>query len=172
MSYANAAAPRGFDSRDKAHLAALSKLKCDSQSNTTGFTFKGLLEDTSQTVLDVNLHVHPNDSVDEVSVSITDGRPTPDSVLQGMIGDYHLKIATAGGETLWTQAFALYFDYTGPVVLGEDYSGIRYDEMAVEFRIPYRRGMSALSLYHGAKLIFSRPLSTHYLFLPLILRGQ
>jgi formylglycine-generating enzyme required for sulfatase activity len=172
MSYANAAVPRGFDSHDKAHLDALPKLTCGSLANANGFAPRWLLEDPSQTILDVNLHVHENDSVDEESISISEGRPTPDSVLQGMSGDYSLEITSAGGATLWTQAFALYFDYTGPVVLDTDYSGISYDTVAVEFRIPYGCGMSGLNLYHGGSLVFARSLPYKCLFLPLILRGS
>ena len=173
MSYADAAGPRGFDSHDKAHLNALTSLNCGSPSNATGFALGGLLEEGSQTVLDVNLRVRQNDSVHEESILITEGMPTPDSVLQGMTGDYSLEITKASGETLWTQAFALYFDYTGPVVLGADYSGISYDEVAVEFRIPYQCEMRVLDLYHGGTLVFSKTLPARCLvYLPLVLRGN
>lgn len=131
------------------------------------------MAEASQTVLDVNLRVHPDDSVDEVSISLTKGRPTPQSVLKGMAGDYSQEITSTGGVAPWTQTFALYFDYTGPVVLGEDYSGINYDQVAVEFRIAYRCGMSGLNLYHGGSLILARSLpSMKCLFLPLTLRDS
>ena len=60
---------------------------------------------------------------------------------QGLSGDYSLKIVDDAGDELWTQSFPLYFDYAGPTVLGTDYSGISYDAVGVEFRIPYQCGI-------------------------------
>jgi hypothetical protein len=69
-------------------------------------------------------------------------------------GDCTLAVVDAEGATLWSQAFGLYYNYSGPVLLGVDYGGISYDAVDVSFRIPYAQGMSALELYHGEHLIF------------------
>ncbi len=173
MSYANAAEPRGFDVHDKAHLDALPELACGSLSNAPSVAFGWPLQDASQTVLDVNLLVHQDDAVDKTSISITQGRRTPNSVLQGMSGGYVLEIVDANGGMLWSQAFELYFDYTGPVVLGVDYSGVSYDLADLSLRIPYTCEMSVLELYHGSELIFSAGLPAGCRFyLPSVLKGR
>ena len=155
MSYANAPEPRGFDSRDQAQLSALPALSCEATATAAGLATEGLTEDAFQTVLDVHLRVYNNDSVEKESISVIPGRPTSSSVQQGMSGDYLLSILNDAGDELWAQPFPLYFDYTGPTVLGADYSGINYAVAAAEFRIPYQCGMKTLKLYHGGALIFS-----------------
>ena len=170
MSYANAPGPRGFDEHDKAYLKTRKSLACEKLSVISQDTQANLFQETSQFVLDISLVLHPNDSVDEENISITAGRPTPDSVLEGMNGDYTLEILDSSGGMLWRQDFSLYFDYFGPVVLDVDYSDIAYDNVGFSIRIPQTNAMHTLELYHKGKLIFSKTLpQTSPIYLPLIL---
>jgi hypothetical protein len=171
MSYADAPGPRGFDDHDLAHLGTLPELNCGSLAYAPGLAPSGPTQDASQTLIDANLAVHPDDAVDEERVSMTRGRPTADSVLQALDGDYTLAVVDAGGATVWSQAFGLYYDYSGPVLLGVDYGGISYDAADVSFRIPHTQGMSVLELYHGEDLIYSRTLLFE-VYLPLVLRSR
>jgi len=120
-------------------------------------------------IIDVNLQLYQNDSVLEESISITQGRSTPDSVLESQAGEYVLEVVDVNGEALWSQSFGVYFTYDGPVFLDVDYSGISYDSVEVSYRIPYGEGMDTLHLYHGEDLIFSRRLLFE-VYLPIILR--
>jgi hypothetical protein len=170
MSYADAPGPRGFDDHDLAHLGSLPELNCSSLADAPGVAPGGPSQDASEYLVDANLAVHPDDAVDEERVSITRGRPTADSVLQAMDGDYTLAVVDAEGAALWSQAFGLYYDYSGPVLLGVDYGGIHYAAADVSFRIPYTQGMSVLELYHGGTLIYSRTLPALFeVYLPLVL---
>jgi hypothetical protein len=173
MSYADAPGPRGFDDHDLAHLGTLPELNCGSLADAPGSAPGGPTQDASQILIDANLAVHADDAVDEESVRITRGRPTSDSVLQALDGDYTLAVVDAVGATLWSQAFGLYYDYSGPALLGVDYGGISYAAADVSFRIPYTQGMSALELYHSGTLIYSRMLPTLFkVYLPLVLRSR
>jgi hypothetical protein len=173
MSYADAPGPRGFDDHGLAHLNTLPELNCGSLADAPGSAPGGPTQDASLTLIDVNLAVRPDDAVDEERVSITKGRPTAGSVLQALDGDYTLAVVDADGATVWSQAFGLYFDYGGPVLLGADYGGISYDDADVSFRIPYAQGMSVLELHHGEDLIYSRALPTLFeVYLPLVLRSR
>jgi hypothetical protein len=172
MSFASAPGPRAFDIHDLAHLNTRQELNCDvvTASQTTA---GGLPSYIRQLILDVNLLVHRNDSVHDKGIRIIWGRPTSDSVLQGLDGNYAIAVFDASGAQVWSQAFPLYFDYTGPVVLGEDYSDIIYDLVDVAFRIPHSCGMSELRLYHSGRMIFSKTLPTVCpIYLPLVLRSN
>lgn len=172
MSFANIPGPRAFDIHDLAHLTTRPELNCDvvTASQTTA---GGLPSYVRQLILDVNLLVHQNDSVQDKGVHVTWGRPTSDSVLQGLDGNYAIAVFDASGAQVWSQAFPLYFDYTGPVVVGEDYSEITYDSMDVAFRIPHACGMSELRLYHNGRIIYSKPLPTVCpIYLPLVFRNN
>ena len=174
MSFADAPGPRGFDGHDVAHLSSIPELNCDAMVDTKGLTTDGFVQDTSATILDVNLRVHPDDSAEEQSVRITPGEPTSSSVLQYQTGDYALQVVDDTGKVLWSQTFAVFFDYDGPVLLGVDYSGVSYDAVDVSYRIPYDFRMRTLNLYHGENLIFSKQLpatDVHRIYLPVILRG-
>jgi len=172
MSFANIPGPRAFDVHDLAHLNTRHELNCDvvtASQTTTG----GLPPYVRQLILDVNLLVYQNDSVQDKGVRVTWGRPTSDSVLQSLDGNYAIAVFDASGAQVWSQAFPLYFDYTGPVVLGEDYSEITYDSIDVAFRIPHACGMSELRLYHSGRMIYSKPLpAVCPIYLPLVFHNN
>ena len=167
MSFANAPGPRGFDIHDLSHLNSIPELACESMFQPVG-VLRLQEQDITSTTLGINLSVYQNDAVDEVSITITDGRPTANSVLQNLDGDYSLEIKDINGSTLWSQAFGLYFDYNGPVFLGIDYSSINYDALNVSYRVPYTSGMSVIELYHNQEMIFSKEIL--HVYLPFILR--
>lgn len=172
MSFANVPGSRAFDTHDLAHLNTRHELNCDvvTASQTTA---GGLPSYVRQLILDVNLLVHQNDSVQDKGVRVSWGRPTSDAVLQGLDGNYAIAVFDANGAQVWSQAFPAYFDYAGPVVLGEDYSDITYDSMDVAFRIPHACGMSELRLYHSGRMVFSKTLPTVCpIYLPLVLRSN
>ncbi|MFC2030025.1 formylglycine-generating enzyme family protein [Chloroflexota bacterium] len=168
MSYANAPGPRGFDEHSLSHLNSIPELNCD---YTTAVLTSGVDSSSaaSERVIDAGLFIYQDDSVIEERVFVGEGIPTKDSVLQNQAGDYTLEVTDANGAVRWSQAFEVYFDYGGPVVLGVDYSGVDYDAVFVSYRVPFEQGMTTLNLYHGENLIFSRPLPLP-VYLPLILR--
>jgi hypothetical protein len=171
MSYANAPDPRLFDIHDLSHLSGLPKLNCGTEGSDIESLSQGLSEDEEQLIVDIDLFLHPDDIVTDENISIHYGRPTSDSILSGKTGDYSFKIIDDDSNILWKQDFSVYFDYMGPVVLGEDYSGITYDTVDVSMQIPQSCSMSELQLYHNEALIFSDTLSNACTYLPISLNG-
>ena len=170
MSYANAPVPRGFDIHDLDYLSSLPELSCGPQANLLEpATFNSDTEGY-QSIVDINLLVHPDDTVTEENISIHHGRPTSNSVLAGMTGDYAFKVVDKASNIIWSHDFGVYFDYEGPMVLGVDYSGIAYDAVDVSLRIPHTCGMKILELYHNEELIFLYTLPPGCsIFLPIAL---
>jgi hypothetical protein len=171
MSFADAPGIRGFDDRELAHLGTVPELTCGFRTSELGPAPQSLPLNASQTIIDVNLTIHQDDTVDEGNILIAHGRQTSDSVLQHLAGDYTLAITDFNGQMLWSQPFGLHFVYNGPVFLDVDYSEVAYDAVSVSFRIPYEHRMSTLGLYHGEDLIFSQRLPIYQVYLPLILRS-
>lgn len=170
MSFADAPGPRGFDSRDLAHLSMLPELRCETPSIASQ-TITGQTADYTQRVIKLGLRIRPDDSVVKESIAIGYGRPTSASTLDSLAGNYTIQIVDASDNIAWSQNFDINFDYEGPMLLGVDYSGIAYDIMDVSFRVPYSRGMNAVELYHGESMIFSEALPTMYwVYLPFSLR--
>jgi Tol biopolymer transport system component len=155
MSFANAPGPRGFDVHDLNYLDSLQDLNCGTQNFLQQSTFLDNNAAGNQAILDINLLVHPDDTVTKENISIHYGRQTTASVLAGKTGDYSLHIIDRASNIIWSHDFSVYFDYEGPMVLGVDYSGITYDAVDVSLRIPHFCGMNILDLYHGEEMIFS-----------------
>ena len=119
------------------------------------FTIKKKDYSQSGQIIDLNLLVYRDNKVVEAEpIRITTGRPTSSFILENQEeGDYVLEIdSKAAGPTtgtiLWTHSFPIYFDYTGPVEEGVDYSDIEYDSQLVSFKIPYDPEMKALRLWY------------------------
>jgi hypothetical protein len=176
MSYAEAPGPRGFDGRELAHLQTRPDLICESGAGMAPHATAYAAASGAQPIVDVSLLLYRNDSVTDDSISVTFGRPTMASALADLAGDYTLRVVDATGNTSWSQAFPIYFDYWGPMLEGETYSDIVYDAEHVSFRIPFAFGMSTVELYHGGTLIYSRGLRETgegtKLYLPLVLRND
>ena len=105
-------------------------------------------------IIDVNLSISQDNTVTEAEPTrITDALRTSPSILANQKGDYILEVGTKNdrhsiGTILWNQSFPVYFDYTGPVFLGKDYSDIKWEQVYVGFRIPYEPEMKALRLWY------------------------
>jgi hypothetical protein len=107
-------------------------------------------------VIDLNLAVNSDDTVAEESpIRIVSAES---SYFGKKEGDYALRVLDAGGKEIWCYLFTLYYDYEGPVVLGEDYSKIKYTQADLSLRIPYTKEMKTLNLWHKGKLIFGKNL--------------
>ncbi len=149
MSFADAevvsAGVRDFDEHSKAHFAALADLNCHSPEKPL-----------SGGVIDMDIIIYPDDKVKEEKVILSYGRPTR-YYQKGQ--DYKLSVLNESGKVLWSQTFDIYFDYNGPVYLNKDYSEIKYQSFPFSYRIPYKKGMHKLVLYHKDKIIFSRILN-------------
>lgn len=108
-------------------------------------------------IIDLNLMINRNGTVQEAEpVRIILGRSTFPSILSQLEGDYLLRIGERPdryfiGTVLWSQSFPVYFDYSGPVIEGMDYSKIRYDQVFVSFKIPHDSRMKSLQLWYRPK---------------------
>jgi len=151
MSYANAPDPRQFDRREIAILAEIPSLNCP---GTAGDPPEENITDIAQRVIYTDLFVYQNDTVIEGEISLTAGIPSE----YARAGDYNLVLSDGGNNTLWNQTLEIRFDYTGPVELDVDYSGISYDFFYLSFKIPFDPNMRYLRLYHKEKPIFSKTL--------------
>lgn len=144
MSYADADGPRDFCAHCRAHLATVPELSCSSPEAPA-----------SEQVIDLALDISPDGAVQERRVFLRKGRPSR-QFEKG--DDYRLEVISQASKVLWTQPFNIYFDYYGPVVSTEDYSGILYESFPLACKIPYLVGMHELRLYHQRELIYSKAL--------------
>ncbi len=149
MSYANAenrfGGTRDYDEHSKGHFATLTDLNCHSPEKPL-----------STQLIDLNIFIYSDDTVEEDKIILRYGRPTK-YYQKGK--DYKLTVVDEGGKVLWSQTFNIYFDYNGPVYEGVDYSKIKYTKFPLSYRIPYTRGMHKLGLHHKEKVIFSKILN-------------
>lgn len=169
MSYANAPGTRGFDDIELAYLDSIPELQCKSSSILSGGVTPQTDSQGNTWILDINLMVQSDDSIESRGISITTGRPTQDSVLANLSGDYQLLIFDKDGSAIFQQPFSLYFDYSGPVFDEVDYSTIGYTEQDFSLRLPYSCAMNTLVLYHAGEIIFSQELPTVCdIFIPIL----
>ena len=148
MSYANAETrfpgTRAFDQHSVDHFAGIADLNCHSPEKPI-----------SKRVVDIDLSVYQNGKVEERSISLTTGRPTK-HMQRGK--EYTISTFDKSGKTLWTRSFNIYFDYSGPVVEGKDYSNIRFDKVPLHVKIPYTSSAQKVTLRKGKKELYSRTL--------------
>ena len=169
MSFSDAPGPRGFDDIELAYLGNIPELQCKPSSTLSGGVTPQTDSLDNTRIFDINLMVHSDDAVEAQGIRITTGRPTQESVLANLSGDYQLSILDKQGSEVFQQPFSLYFDYSGPVFDETDYSPIVYTEQDFSIRLPYDCGMNTLVLYHGGEEIFSQELPTICdLFLPIV----
>lgn len=110
----------------------------------------------SQEVIDMELVVYKNNSVDEHWIHFSEGLP---SIYYQQDGNYRLTVVNQNGNELFIQPIQFIFDYDGSVRSGYDYSGLESEALLFDFAIPYNPDMRELRLYHGDKLIFSKVLN-------------
>ncbi|MCG2718054.1 MAG: PKD domain-containing protein [Nanoarchaeota archaeon] len=113
----------------------------------------------AEQIIDVNLVIHEDGSLDEKWVFLTEGESIeyPQTVSQS--GTYSLKVLDGDSLITWYQNFDVYFGYSGPVTFGRDYLHLDSANENINFRIPYSLSMYELRLYHGDNIIFSRILN-------------
>jgi len=127
-------------------------------------TSEKVADKTGEEIIDVNLMVHVDGTVTEVTpITLTTGRPTSPSIINQKKGDYSLKVGNQADQSpsetiLWSCSFPIYFDYTGPVFEDVDYSEVKNDAVYVSYRIPYEPEMKSVQLWHKEKLIFFKRL--------------
>ncbi len=148
MSYANAEdrfpGTRAFDAHSVDYFAGIADLNCHSPEKPI-----------VKRVIDVNLSVYQDGRVEEERITLTAGRPT--KYMQGG-KDYTVSVLDKGGKVLWSRSFNVYFDYSGPVYDGKDYSDVKYAKVPVHFKIPYTRTARTLKLNRGKKTLYTRTL--------------
>lgn len=149
MSYANAEdrfpGVRDYDEHSKAHLASLPDLNCHSPQ-----------QPLSGRVIDLSLDIYKDDTVTENKIILSYGRHTR-YYQKGKA--YKLAVFDQSGKMIWSQAFNIYFDYNGPVYEDIDYSNIKFISFPFSYRIPYKRDMFKLKLFHWDRVIFSKILN-------------
>jgi hypothetical protein len=145
MSFGNAPGPRSFCQHCKDRLAAIPKLQCHSPPLPL-----------NRTIVDVSVMIHADDTVTDDALILTDGRPTADY----HIGTgYELRVLDARGVVVMDRKFDLFFDYTGPVERGVDYSSVKYSYVPFGYRIPYNTSMQNIQIYHGNRMIYAKELN-------------
>lgn len=170
MSFADAPGPRGFDIHELEYLRSLPELNCpvDTSSVQSNSLFESYFE-IPNNILDINLRIFLNDTVEVDHIRITEGRPTQESILRGLNGNYSLIITDQIDNIIINQNFNLFFDYFGPVLENVDYSSVSFEVENISFQLPYSQDMNTLKIFHKSELIFSSILpSQKFIFLPFI----
>jgi hypothetical protein len=144
MSYANAPEPRAFCQHCTDHLSTVEELQCHSpQMPVEG------------PVIDVSFRIYRNGSITMEKILKTEGRAT---VPRQGVATSALRISGEENQTLAWVPFNAYFDYTGPVVDGVDYSGIQLDFVGLNLRVPYDEKVRTLEVYHAGTPVYSSAL--------------
>jgi hypothetical protein len=144
MSYADAQDPRSFCQHCKDFLATVPALKCSNEYHFPQF------------IIATKYRVFANGSIFEDGTIKTHGRAT--LATKGMPGS-NLTIRSASGTVLETQPFEAYFDYTGPMADGVDYSGIKYDSVAVSLKVPYDDQAKSMEIFSQGKKVYEKELN-------------
>jgi len=142
MSYVDAPGPRRFDDYSITHLSSFSQLNCDGSG-------------TPEDIIDVNLIIYENDSIEDNWIFLTNGEKT----IYNQSGNYSLLIYNNQSFLLFNQSLEISFGYNGPVSNGTNYSNISFTSMPFNFQIPYNSSMYELNLSHGDNVIYSNLLN-------------
>jgi hypothetical protein len=144
MSYADAADPRSFCQHCRDYLATVPELKC---SDTMKF---------SKYIIATKFRVFANGTVVEDGTIMTWGRTT--LPIKGTPGN-NVTIRSASGQVLETMPFTAYFDYSGTMVYGVDYSGVKYDAVSVNLKLPYTGQAKTMEIYNQGKMVYAQELN-------------
>lgn len=144
MSYADAQDPRSFCQHCKDFLATVPELKCSNEYHFPQF------------IIATKFRVFANGSIFEDGTIKTHGRPT--LATKGTPGS-NLTIRSASGTVLETRPFEAYFDYTGPMADGVDYSGIKYDSVAVSLKMPYNDQAKSMEIFSQGQKVYEKELN-------------
>lgn len=118
--------------------------------------FSIVLAQETEEVIDIDLIINQDNSIVENWIILTEGLRTE---YHQTGGDYSLRVEDVNHNTVWNQTLEIYFDYSGPMFVGDDYSSLRPTNYYLTFRIPYNPNMYKLLLYHEDTIIFSKVLN-------------
>jgi parallel beta-helix repeat protein len=155
MSFADAPEPRKFDNHDINHLNKFYDLNCENVSAIKTLSILNINSESINQVIDVNLDIYRNNNVIENFVILMEGIPSK----YYQSGDYELKVLDSNNEVIFNQSLSIFFDYEGPVVSTENYSGIIYRKFTLSYKIPYDASMHKIELYHNKNKIYSKILN-------------
>lgn len=144
MSYADAQGPRSFCDHCRSLLATIPELQC-----TNEFRFPRF-------IIATRFLIFANGSVVDEGTIKTHGRPTV--ATKGTYGS-NLTLRSAGGQVLATVPFEAYFDYYGPVEDGVDYSGVKFDSVAVSLKMPYDVQAGTMEIFHENRKVYTKELN-------------
>ncbi|MBU0628027.1 MAG: hypothetical protein KKC75_02470 [Nanoarchaeota archaeon] len=148
MSYANAQGPRDFDNHSKEHLATFEKLNCPQLLKSIGIT-----SIVSGKIIDLNLKIYENNTVEEEYIHLIDGEP---NTYYSQEGNYNITIYDANNNSLFNYSFEHYFGYEGPMVNDTDYNILNFTTFELGLKIPYDDSMKTIILQHDNKTIFNK----------------
>lgn len=146
MSYTDAPGPRIYDNLSLMHLWNQQKLQCRTYGVKT-FTL-GL----GNQILDINLLLHQNYTVEKRWINLFDGEPLP-FFNDGQ--EFLLTIENTNGTALLNYTFDANFYYEGPMLKAVDYSDITYPYKEIALRVLYRSDMYRLNISYNATVIYS-----------------
>jgi hypothetical protein len=144
MSYANAADPRSFCQHCRSFLATVPELQCSGE-----YRFY-------HAIIATKFRIFANGSVVEDGTIKTTGRTTLPA--KGTPGS-NLTIRSAGGQVLETFPYDAYFDYYGPMEHGVDYSGVKFESLAISLKVPYHEQAATMEIYHENRNVFTKELN-------------
>ena len=144
MSYANAADPRSFCQHCRDYLATVPELQCANEYRIYRY------------VILTKFFVFPNGSVMEDGTELTRGRAG--IPVKGTPGS-NVTIRSADGQVLETMPFEAYFDYSGPMEDGVDYSAVKYDSVAVSLKLPYDEKAATMDIFSQNRKVYTKELS-------------
>ena len=148
MSYADADEPREFDEHSKAHLDSFSKLQCPTAARSR---FK-MLPAVENKIIDLDMLIYKNDSVEKRWINLVDGKQLINTKMEG---SYSLLLKNNNNNTLFNYTFQAFYDYSGPMEKGENYSGINLDSYDLSLKIEYDDEMYKIELWYNEAIIFS-----------------
>ena len=149
MSYADAPGPRAFDNRSKAHLNTFSRLQCTGAIQSM---FTMLQSEVEDKIIDLDLLINKNNSVEKRWIHLVDGEP---SILTNDEGTHSLLLKDINNNTIFNYTFYAFFYYDGPMVKGENYSGLNLDYYDLSLRINYDNRTHKMELTNGSDILFS-----------------
>ena len=136
--------PRGFDEHSIVHLDSLLQLNCyDSQR----------LQESGK-VIDVDFTVYKNGTVTDHGLKLLNGEP--DSAASE--GSYTLEVVDVNGSRLYVTNVSVYFDYSGSVEAGVNYSSMVSETNSLFHKVPFIEGMHELRLLHDGGVLYSTEL--------------
>lgn len=144
MSYADAADPRGFCTHCRNFLATVSELQCTNEHALAPY------------IISAQFRVFANGTFADDGFIKTRGRATLPAK-GAKTGN--VTVRSASGSVLEQVPFDAYFDYSGAMVDGVDYSKIRYDSVSVSVKLPYSEQAKNIEVYDRGTKLYAKELN-------------